>query len=120
MRDHSHPNDVERSDADPRLIGAIAAGVGIFLIAVPFLVLVTHPDASRLGRIAEAPQPAPPRLQVTPHADLARLQASEDAQLRSFGWVDRGAQVVRMPIDRAMQLLAQRGWPSAPPQPTQR
>jgi hypothetical protein len=118
MRDQSHPNDVERSDADPRLIAAIAAGVGIFLIAVPFLVTASFPDADRLGRIPELPLPPSPHLQVAPHTDLTRVQASEDAQLGSFGWVDRDKQIARMPIERAIQLLAERGlsgWPPAKP-----
>lgn len=118
MREQSHPNDFERSDADPRLIAAIAAGVGLFLIAVPFLVIASYPDADRLGRIPELPQPPSPRLQIAPHTDLARVQASEDRQLGSFGWVDRDQQIARMPIERAMQLLAERGlsgWPPAKP-----
>jgi hypothetical protein len=117
MRDQSHPTDVERSDADPRLIGAIAAGAGLFLLAAPFLVQAIYPGAKRLGGIEDLPQPPAPRLQVSPQADLARLQASEDAQLRSFGWVDRDNQVVRMPIEQAMKLLAKRGWPSQPATP---
>jgi hypothetical protein len=117
MRDQSHPTDVERSDADPRLVGAIAIGTGLFLLAAPFLVQAIYPGAPRLGRIADLPQPPAPRLQISPQADLARLQASEDAQLGSFGWVDRDDQVVRMPIEQAMKLLAERGWPSQPATP---
>jgi hypothetical protein len=82
--------------------------------------MASYPDAHRLGRIAEAPPPPSPRLQVSPHADLARINASEDAQLDSFGWVDRDRQIARMPIDRAMQLLAERGlsdWPAAGAKP---
>jgi hypothetical protein len=123
MRDQSHPNDVERSDVDLRLVSAIAIGVGAFLIVVPFLVLAIYPGASRLGHIQELPQPPAPRLQVTPQADLARLQASEDAQLHSFGWVDRDQQIARMPIEDAMKLLAERGlsgWPSSLAKPAQR
>jgi hypothetical protein len=123
MRDQSHPNDVERSDADPRLIAAIAAGAGIFLIAVPFIVLGGYPDILKLGAIAEAPQPPAPRLQISPQADLGRLNASENSQLGSFGWVDRDQQIARMPIEQAMKLLAERGlsgWPSPPAKPAQR
>lgn len=120
MREQSHPTDVERSDADARLISAIAIGLGVFLFAVPFLVLGCYPDILKLGRIAEAPEPPAPRLQVFPHADLARLKASEDAQLDSFGWTDRKDLIARMPIEQAMKLLAERGWPSMPTQPTQR
>jgi hypothetical protein len=120
MREQSHPTDVERSDADARLISAIAVGLAIFLLAVPFLVLGGYPDILKLGRIAEAPEPPAPHLQVSPHADLTQLQASEDAQLNSFGWADRTDLIARMPIEQAMKLLAERGWPSTPAQPKQR
>lgn len=120
MREQSHPADVERSDADPRLVVAIAAGIGLFLLAVPFLVMASYPDAPPLGHIADAPQPPAPRLQVSPQTDLARLHARDDRQLGSFGWVDREGRIARMPIDRAMKLLVERGWPSTPAQPTQR
>lgn len=61
-----------------------------------------------------------PRLQANAAADLVKIQAGEDEILSSYGWVDRNAGVVRMPIDRAMQMVAQRGvpvWPAPPPQP---
>ena len=41
--------------------------------------------------------------------DLHDLHAAEDAVLNSYGWVDRQAGIVRIPIARAMELLAQRG-----------
>ncbi len=34
--------------------------------------------------------------------------------MHSYGWVDQPAGVVRIPIDRAMELLAQRGLPTRP------
>ena len=49
-----------------------------------------------------------PRLQTDPHADLAQLRAREQAQLDGYGWVDRGAGTVHIPIDRAMELFVQR------------
>lgn len=117
MRDVSHPNDFERSDADPRLISAIALGVVVFLLGVPFLVLVSYPDTPSLGRIPDnSPPPPGPRLQVAPRADLDRLRARESDRLTTFGWVDQDKQIVRMPIERAMKLLSERGlagWPSS-------
>jgi len=64
------------------------------------------------------PLPPQPRLQVAPAKDWRELHASEDHMLLSYGWVDRQAGVVRIPISRAMDLLAQRGLPAradAPP-----
>ena len=52
-----------------------------------------------------------PRLQLAPEADLAALRAREDEVLNQYGWVDKKAGVVRIPIERAMDLIAQRGLP---------
>jgi len=117
MPDVSRPRDFERSDADPRLISALALGVGLFLLATPFLLHAIYPDAKDLGRIPdELPQPPPPRLQVMPQTDLDRLRAREERQLSEFGWVDRHGQIARIPIEEAMKLIAGRGfagWPSS-------
>ena len=56
--------------------------------------------------------PPEPRLQTEPREDLAALRTREDATLSSYGWVDRNAGVVRIPIDRAMELTLQRGLPA--------
>ena len=67
------------------------------------------PLAASYGRQA----PPAPRLQVAPAADLARLRSREDALLQHYAWADHDAGVVRIPIDRALDLLAERGLPSA-------
>jgi hypothetical protein len=61
-----------------------------------------------------------PRLQTDDgNQDLADLHAREDLLLEHYSWVDSGTGhqpggKVRIPIDRAMQLIAQRGLPFAP------
>ena len=67
------------------------------------------PLAAAYGRQA----PPAPRLQVAPAADLSRLRAREEALLHDYAWADRDAGVVRIPIERAIELLAARGLPSA-------
>jgi hypothetical protein len=69
-----------------------------------------HPLASSLART----EPPSPRLQPKPRDDLLALRAEEEAQLQSYGWVDESRGIVRIPIDRAIELLAQRGLPSRP------
>lgn len=56
--------------------------------------------------------PPEPRLQTHPLKDLADLRAAEKDVLESYGWVDRGAGVVRIPVQRALELTAERGLPS--------
>ena len=120
MSDALHPNDYEGSDADPRLIGALALGIAIFLIATPFLLLAIYPGLSRAPRIVEERLPPEPRLQVAAKADLDRLRAAENERLERYGWVDRDRGVAHIPIERAMKLLSERGlpgWPKPPGEP---
>ncbi len=53
--------------------------------------------------------------QVNPPEALQELRATEEAVLTTYGWVDRKNGVVHIPIDRAMDLLLQRGLPTRPP-----
>jgi len=52
-----------------------------------------------------------PRLEVKPGASLAELRAAEAADLNSYGWIDRTSGRIRIPIDRAMRLILERGLP---------
>jgi hypothetical protein len=56
-----------------------------------------------------------PRVQADDgNQDVADLHAREDLYLEHYSWVDAGHTAVRIPIERAMQLLVQRGLPVAP------
>jgi hypothetical protein len=55
--------------------------------------------------------PPEPRLQVSAPQDLKQFKAAQDEILNSYGWVDQKAGIVRIPIDRAMDILLQRGLP---------
>jgi hypothetical protein len=50
-----------------------------------------------------------------PASDLKHFQAEEDARLRSYGWIDRQRGIIHIPIERAMDLIAQRGLPTRGP-----
>ena len=56
--------------------------------------------------------PPEPRLQTDPREDLRELREKEDAVLGTYGWVDKNAGVVRIPIDEAIKLTLERGLPS--------
>jgi hypothetical protein len=56
--------------------------------------------------------PPEPNLQVSPRSDLEELLAAEQKQLDSYGWVDKDKGIVRIPIERAMELIAKRGLPA--------
>jgi hypothetical protein len=57
-----------------------------------------------------------PRLQNDDgNQDVVDLHAREDLLLNNYTWVDEAQGKVRIPIERAMELIAQRGLPVAPP-----
>lgn len=57
-----------------------------------------------------------PRLQTDDgNLEVADMHAREDMLLNHYSWVDEQKQIVRIPITRAMQLLAQRGLPVEAP-----
>ncbi|HYL82447.1 MAG TPA: hypothetical protein VEU07_16635 [Candidatus Acidoferrum sp.] len=103
------------------IFGACLAGLVVTVIVVFLLMgwLFGYYQASasrnqvQPSPLAESrPVPAGPLLQVTPQQDLRAMRTEEEARLRSFGWVDRPAGVVRIPIDRAITLLVERGLPA--------
>lgn len=56
-----------------------------------------------------------PRLQTDDgNQDVADLHAREDLLLNNYSWVDSAQGKVRIPIERAMDLIAERGLPVAP------
>jgi hypothetical protein len=117
MSNVRHPTDYEKSDADSRLLAGLAIGIAVFLVAAPFILLAAYPGATRSGALPpHLPQPPAPRLQTDPRSDLDRLRSYERGELERLGWADRDRELVHIPIDRAMQLLVERGlpgWPSA-------
>jgi len=74
------------------------------------------PDTSKDTRqvAPDYPQTAfpDPRLEVDERGQLKDIRLNEERTLASYGWIDEKAGVVRIPIDRAMGLIAQRGLPT--------
>jgi len=58
--------------------------------------------------------PPMPRLQSQPVTDLKDMRAAEDRILNGYGWVDQKQGVAHIPVDRAIDLLAQRGVATRP------
>ena len=55
-----------------------------------------------------------PKLEEDERGQLNGIIINEDKDLYSYGWVDEKAGTVRIPIERAMELIAQRGLPVRP------
>ena len=95
-------------------IAAIVAGSFVLVAAVQNVVsrMADARAVSERPRVAMRELPPEPRLQPAPVEDLHEMLAEHDALLSSYGWVDREKGVVRIPIERAMQLVAERGLPA--------
>lgn len=98
-------------------LGTLAAALGIWGF---FHVLArAHRGSDRVLSPLVAANlqrtPPEPRLEPNPLAPRLKMRAEEDRLLDSYGWIDKQAGVVRVPIGRAMDLLAERGLPPAKP-----
>jgi hypothetical protein len=58
-----------------------------------------------------------PQLEINERTELNDIRLREENILSTYGWVDRSAGTVHIPIDRAMDLLTQRGLPVRQEQP---
>ena len=113
----------EARDANARWIFGIIAGL---FVSIAVAEVVMHWSMSRLRARPEPTDPwsgvrrqsggtangaSFPKLQVAPPEDLQRFRARETAELTSYGWLNRTAGVVRLPVERAMDLVLERGLP---------
>jgi len=56
--------------------------------------------------------PPSPRLQSKPHLELKDYCEAQQKQVNAYAWVDQQSGVVRIPVDRAMDLTLARGLPA--------
>jgi hypothetical protein len=119
-RPGEHPRRAhETRDANIRNLIIFAVGLSLLVIAgllvsgAVFHYFVSHqglgPPASPFENVRMLPPE--PRLQVSAPKDLKQYQAAQGEILNSYGWVDQKAGIVRIPIDRAMDILLQKGLP---------
>jgi len=113
----------EERDVSARPVALAVLGLAGFCVAAFVLMqLLFNFFAALQSRQSAAPsplagayglkEPPEPRLQVFPLQDLQALRTREAAALHSYAWVDREAEVVRIPIERAIAVLAERGLPA--------
>jgi hypothetical protein len=113
----------ERSDVDIRAIVGFAIALLVTAIVIHiglyWLLEYYREQSPRSAPGVSAPaaqeQIPFPRLEISPRSNLAEMRAAEERQLLTYGWVDKEKQTIRIPIDRAMELLARRGLPARKP-----
>jgi hypothetical protein len=54
-----------------------------------------------------------PRIQADPADELKKMKADDLGRLNHYGWIDRKAGVAHIPVDRAIDVLAKKGLPTA-------
>ena len=133
MSDHNSTTlGHEAADADigPLIKFAIFLALTTFVcaaICVGLYKYLDHREArEKAGRYPLAaglarPLPPPPRLQNYPFYDLKAFRSEENRVLEHYGWVDKNAGVVRIPVERAIDVLAEKGLPyrsAAPEEPS--
>jgi len=120
--------EVSHERSDVNVFAILGFGIALFIVAVIIYLFVWwlfdyfaaraaqsgRPLPAVAARATGEPTPPEPRLQISPAQDLRAMRAAEDVILNNYGWEDRQAGVVRLPIDRALQILAERGLPVQP------
>ena len=121
----------ETTDASAFYVGLFALALAIVIVlSLLFLYRVFWWLEARAVRADPAMSPVAdnqatpePRLQVEPRADLVQLRENEDHTLRSYKWIEQQRGIVQIPIERAIDLLCERGLPepsaAEPPTATQ-
>jgi hypothetical protein len=115
----------EHTDIDPNvgykfaLWLAVAMAISIGIVYGTFWFFegrnkAANAAAQRYPLAASVPQrePPAPNLQTQPFKDVYMLRLGESEKLNSYGWVDKDGGVTRIPIDRAMEIMLQRGFPA--------
>lgn len=108
----------EQRDVNARFIAIM--GIGLLILISVVLVLVSGIFTVFSERQPVIPATATPQAQF--QDSLANqwqtLRATQEAQLNSYDWVDREQGIARIPIERAMDLLAEGVLFTPTPQPT--
>ena len=108
----------ELFELDASYIGWFAAGLVVLLVTTALVtfammggVRVQSPPSLQVPR-SDVPGGAPvPVLQSAPAGELRAYRLEKAETLQGYRWIDRDAGIVQLPIERAMQLIAERGHP---------
>jgi hypothetical protein len=101
------------------LVGLVVSlAVVVLAIAWMFVLLVRRaneadPPESPVAKLREAGPPSP-HLQQSPAFDMRVMREEQTAALKRTRWIDKEAQVVQIPVQRAIELVAERGLPDWP------
>lgn len=115
------PAEHTHEQRDVNLKPVVISTIGLLIVlAATFALMVGMFDVFAFQEARRSPAanplvaaegrrlPPEPRLQAHPLRDLKDLRRVEHEVLDSYAWVDKNAGVVRIPVARAIELLAAR------------
>jgi len=116
----------EHADVNVWAIGKL--GIALVLVTVASVILMFgvfryfetreggKQTPASLFSIDSRKLPPEPNVFFNEHETLNQqdIRANEERELNGYGWVDQAHGVVRIPIDRAMDMVVQRGLPARP------
>ena len=117
----------EHTDIEPTIASKFAVWLAVAMVLSAGIVYGTfwffeaqESDASRAAQTfplaaGQVRQPQGPRLQTQPFKDIYQLRQGERERLTTYGWVDQGAGVVRIPIEDALRIMSERGMVTSSP-----
>jgi hypothetical protein len=99
-------------EAKPKLVSwvSVAAVFGCFALFLVIIYIAYLPQREKTDEADLSQVSADDRWQYSPEGRAAKLQDLRDheqGELDTYGWIDQNAGVVRLPIDRAMELTVQ-------------
>jgi hypothetical protein len=128
-----HGPEFERRDLHPAVIYGSLIGLAVATIAVILFVRIAYNMANSYIESKQPKNPmvapeantrdvtprqisqfAQPRLETNERTEINQFRLEEEQRLHSYGWVDQSAGVAYIPIDHAMELVAQRGLNTTP------
>jgi hypothetical protein len=91
------------------LVGILAVvSIGVWWLYQYFRTADERRDVRRSLVEAGPPVPPQPRLQVDPKAEFQEYLLEQRRILSTYGWISREQGTVRIPIERAMELIIER------------
>ena len=111
----------EHTDIEPTIATKFAVWLTVATVLSAGIVYGTfwlfegqESEASRAAQTfplaaGQVREPQGPRLQTQPFKDAYTLRETEREKLTTYGWVDQGAGIVRIPIEDALRMMSERG-----------
>jgi hypothetical protein len=128
VNENDHISRYESYDQKIRPIVTFTIALAAITVLVLWLMKVTSIAFTRdalegsrpIHPLADATKPEippEPRLQDAPAVDLELFRERERKKLSTYEWIDRANGVVRIPVERAMELVAREGLPARAEKP---